>query len=106
MTLRRLVARCATTARASTSAAAIDASRATRVRRHETSAVKDDAGKLPGQVDAREKAKFEADAALWWNEGEGPFAALHAMNPVRVRFIRDGLVGQYGDVLGLSLIHI
>lgn len=100
MTLRRLVARCAATARASTSAAAIDASRATRVRRHETSAVKDDAGKLPGQVDAREKAKFEADAALWWNEGEGPFAALHAMNPVRVRFIRDGLVGQYGDVLG------
>ena len=61
--------------------------------------MKDDAGKLPGQVDAREKAKFEADAALWWNEGEGPFAALHAMNPVRVRFIRDGLVGQYGDCL-------
>lgn len=66
--------------------------------------MRDDAEKrkLPGQVDAREKAKFEADAALWWNEGEGPFAALHAMNPVRVRFIRDGLVGQFGDVLGAN----
>ena len=98
MTLRRLVARCATTARASTSAAAIDASRATRVRRHETSAVKDDAGKLPGQVDAREKAKFEADAALWWNEGEGPFAALRGLK------ILD--VGCGGGILAESLARL
>jgi len=48
-----------------------------------------------GQVDAREKAKFESDAALWWNEDEGPFAALHAMNPVRVRFIRDALTRRF-----------
>ena len=48
-----------------------------------------------GQVDAREKAKFESDAALWWNEDEGPFAALHAMNPVRVRFIRDALMRRF-----------
>jgi ubiquinone biosynthesis O-methyltransferase len=39
----------------------------------------------------REKAKFEADAALWWNEREGPFAALHGMNPTRVAFIRDAM---------------
>lgn len=44
-----------------------------------------------GQVDVREKAKFEADAALWWNEREGPFAALHGMNPTRVAFIRDAM---------------
>ena len=43
----------------------------------------------------REKAKFESDAALWWNEDEGPFAALHAMNPVRVRFIRDALMRRF-----------
>ena len=29
-------------------------------------------------VDPRETAKFEADAALWWDEERGPFAPLHA----------------------------
>ena len=43
-------------------------------------------------VDPRETAKFEADAALWWDEQVGPFAPLHTMNPVRCGFIRDVLV--------------
>ena len=38
-----------------------------------------------GQVDAREKAKFESDAALWWNEDEGPFIAMVCFdNTIRV----------------------
>ena len=40
-------------------------------------------------VDPRETAKFEADAALWWDEERGPFAPLHAMNLTRVGFIRE-----------------
>jgi ubiquinone biosynthesis O-methyltransferase len=65
-------------------------------RGHQTDATVSSSSSLRGQVDARERAKFEADAALWWNENEGPFAALHAMNPVRVRFIRDVLTGAQG----------
>ena len=55
-----------------------------------------------GQVDANERAKFESDAALWWNEHEGPFAALHSMNPLRVQFIRDALVKHYKLTPGVS----
>lgn len=46
-------------------------------------------------VDPRETAKFEADAALWWDEERGPFAPLHAMNPVRCEFVRDVLVRHF-----------
>ena len=58
--------------------------------------------RLKGQVDAKERAKFESDAALWWNENEGPFAALHSMNPLRVQFIRDALMKHYALTPGAS----
>ncbi|GIL50985.1 hypothetical protein Vafri_7061 [Volvox africanus] len=42
-------------------------------------------------VDPREAAKFAALAASWWRSSDGPFAPLHALNPARVRFIRQSL---------------
>ena len=39
-------------------------------------------------IDAAEIEKFSALAADWWNPS-GPFGALHRLNPVRLRFIRD-----------------
>jgi 2-polyprenyl-6-hydroxyphenyl methylase/3-demethylubiquinone-9 3-methyltransferase len=39
-------------------------------------------------LDAAEIAKFSALAAEWWNPN-GPFGALHRLNPVRLQFIRD-----------------
>jgi 2-polyprenyl-6-hydroxyphenyl methylase/3-demethylubiquinone-9 3-methyltransferase len=39
-------------------------------------------------VDPDEISKFAALAAEWWNP-EGPFGALHRLNPVRLQFIRD-----------------
>lgn len=51
-------------------------------------------------VDPRETAKFEADAARWWDEEAGPFAPLHTMNPVRVGFVRDALVRHFGFAPG------
>jgi len=54
-------------------------------------------------VDPRETAKFEADAALWWDEEHGPFAPLHSMNPVRCGFIRDVLVRHFDNFDGGSV---
>jgi 2-polyprenyl-6-hydroxyphenyl methylase/3-demethylubiquinone-9 3-methyltransferase len=39
-------------------------------------------------LDPAEIEKFSALAAEWWNPN-GPFGALHRMNPVRLQFIRD-----------------
>ncbi|MGE0186434.1 MAG: bifunctional 2-polyprenyl-6-hydroxyphenol methylase/3-demethylubiquinol 3-O-methyltransferase UbiG [Hyphomonadaceae bacterium] len=39
-------------------------------------------------TDPAEIAKFSALAAEWWNP-RGPFGALHRLNPIRLRFIRD-----------------
>jgi 2-polyprenyl-6-hydroxyphenyl methylase/3-demethylubiquinone-9 3-methyltransferase len=39
-------------------------------------------------ADPAEIAKFSALAAEWWNPN-GPFGALHRMNPVRLQYIRD-----------------
>jgi 2-polyprenyl-6-hydroxyphenyl methylase/3-demethylubiquinone-9 3-methyltransferase len=39
-------------------------------------------------TDPAEISKFSALAAEWWNP-RGPFAALHRLNPVRLRFIRE-----------------
>lgn len=38
--------------------------------------------------DPAEIAKFSALAAEWWNP-KGPFGALHRLNPVRLKFVRD-----------------
>lgn len=63
-------------------------------------------------ADPEEVARFEALAAQWRDE-TGPFAPLHAFNPVRLGAIRDALVAHFrrdGDSLtplrGLSLLDI
>jgi 2-polyprenyl-6-hydroxyphenyl methylase/3-demethylubiquinone-9 3-methyltransferase len=45
-------------------------------------------------IDPKEKAHFEKIARLWW-EPRGPFWPLHAMNALRVRYIREQLVSYY-----------
>ena len=42
-------------------------------------------------IDADEVARFAALAETWWDES-GPMAPLHALNPLRIAFIRDALV--------------
>src|SRR5689334_1327606 len=44
--------------------------------------------------DAAEIAKFSALAAEWWNPN-GPFGALHRLNPVRLQYIRDVVVRHF-----------
>jgi 2-polyprenyl-6-hydroxyphenyl methylase/3-demethylubiquinone-9 3-methyltransferase len=48
-----------------------------------------------GTLDAAEVAKFSALAAEWWNPN-GPFGALHRLNPVRLQYIRDVAVQHFG----------
>ncbi len=48
-----------------------------------------------GTLDAAEVAKFSALAAQWWNPN-GPFGALHRLNPVRLQYIRDVAVKHFG----------
>jgi 2-polyprenyl-6-hydroxyphenyl methylase/3-demethylubiquinone-9 3-methyltransferase len=47
-----------------------------------------------GTLDAAEIAKFSALAAEWWNPN-GPFGALHRLNPVRLQYIRDVVVQHF-----------
>lgn len=63
-------------------------------------------------ADEHEIAKFAALAEEWWNL-RGPFAALHALNPLRLGFIREECVRHFrrdGRALapfgGLSLLDI
>ncbi|XP_018612561.2 ubiquinone biosynthesis O-methyltransferase, mitochondrial [Scleropages formosus] len=46
-------------------------------------------------LDPGESKKFEALANKWWNE-QGEFSALHAMNDLRVPFVRDNLLNVHG----------
>ena len=39
--------------------------------------------------------RFDALAASWWDP-KGPMAPLHAINPVRMRFVRDAVVKHFG----------
>jgi 2-polyprenyl-6-hydroxyphenyl methylase/3-demethylubiquinone-9 3-methyltransferase len=45
-------------------------------------------------LDPAEIEKFSALAAQWWNPN-GPFGALHRLNPVRLGFIRDRAVQHF-----------
>ncbi|XP_041648620.1 ubiquinone biosynthesis O-methyltransferase, mitochondrial isoform X1 [Cheilinus undulatus] len=45
-------------------------------------------------VDPDELRRFKALANKWWDE-QGEFAALHAMNDLRVPFIRDNLLSMH-----------
>lgn len=58
-----------------------------------------------GTVLAGEVAKFDALAAGWWDP-RGPMAPLHAMNPLRTRWIAERL-GRDPDALGgLTLLDV
>ena len=46
-------------------------------------------------VDPAEVARFSAMAAEWWDP-RGRLAALHALNPVRLAFIREQAIGRFG----------
>lgn len=46
-------------------------------------------------VAAEEISHFAKDSARWWDES-GPFAPLHRLNPVRLRFIRTAIAAQFG----------
>jgi 2-polyprenyl-6-hydroxyphenyl methylase/3-demethylubiquinone-9 3-methyltransferase len=46
-------------------------------------------------VDPGEVEQFARTAAQWWDP-KGPMAMLHKFNPVRLAFIRDQLVRQFG----------
>lgn len=41
-------------------------------------------------IKEKEIKHFQSDSKNWWQE-TGPFAPLHALNPVRLRFIRDAI---------------
>lgn len=53
-------------------------------------------------LDQAEIAKFSALAAEWWNP-KGPFGALHRLNPVRLRFIREQCSRRFGTLAGRPL---
>ena len=52
-------------------------------------------------VDAREIAKFDQQAAAWWDLN-GPSRALHDLNPQRLDFIRERISLQGARVLDLG----
>ena len=65
----------------------------------------------PGaSVDVEETRRFAAIADEWWDPG-GKFAPLHAMNPVRIGWVRDRIADRFGrnplaprPLMGLSLL--
>jgi 2-polyprenyl-6-hydroxyphenyl methylase/3-demethylubiquinone-9 3-methyltransferase len=63
-------------------------------------------------VDTREVAQFAALAQEWWDP-RGHFAPLHRLNPLRLSFVRDLAVRQFGrdpralsPFSGLSLLDV
>ena len=46
-------------------------------------------------IDAADVARFSAIAAEWWNP-KGKFAPLHRFNPMRLAFIRERALAQFG----------
>jgi 2-polyprenyl-6-hydroxyphenyl methylase / 3-demethylubiquinone-9 3-methyltransferase len=63
-------------------------------------------------VDAEEVARFDAQAARWWDP-EGEAKPLHRINPVRLQFMRDNLAARFGRhatslrlFAGLTLLDI
>lgn len=74
--------------------------------------MKENMSSSPSTVDAAEIAHFTAMADEWW-DATGKFAPLHAMNPTRLRFIRDHVAAHYGrdttarePLDGLTLLDI
>lgn len=56
---------------------------------------KADIGENASTVDAEEVRRFDRMAADWWNPA-GVMRPLHAMNPVRLGFIRDQAIAHFG----------
>jgi len=63
-------------------------------------------------ADPGEIAHFAGDADAWWDE-DGPFAPLHALNPVRLAYARDAIYRHFAcdpaagpPMRGLSLLDI
>jgi 2-polyprenyl-6-hydroxyphenyl methylase/3-demethylubiquinone-9 3-methyltransferase len=54
-------------------------------------------------IDNEEISRFSRIADEWWNE-KGKFAPLHSMNPVRIEYIRDKIISNFGSVNSLSLL--
>ncbi len=50
---------------------------------------------IPSSIDAREVAQFAALAETWWDTN-GPMRPLHALNPVRVGYIRHRALARFG----------
>lgn len=64
-------------------------------------------------LDKREAAKFAALADQWWDKTKGPFAPLHALNPARCQFLRQGVCSVRGldhltgePLLGLTALDV
>ncbi len=55
----------------------------------------------PDNVDPAEISKFSAQAAHWWDP-KGDFAPLHAINPLRLGWIRD----LAGPLEGLNILDV
>jgi 2-polyprenyl-6-hydroxyphenyl methylase/3-demethylubiquinone-9 3-methyltransferase len=56
-------------------------------------------------VDNEEIERFSRIADEWWNE-KGKFAPLHSMNPVRIEYIRNQIINNFGKIDSISLLDI
>jgi 2-polyprenyl-6-hydroxyphenyl methylase/3-demethylubiquinone-9 3-methyltransferase len=50
-------------------------------------------------VDPRELEQFERLGEQWWSES-GPMKALHKLNPVRIRWMRDAMIDHFAGFDG------
>ena len=83
-----------------------------REKAHARKAPRKERAAAAGSVDAEEIARFSALAEEWW-AAKGKFRPLHALNPTRLRFIRDRLSAHYGrdaddlrPLEGLALLDV
>ncbi|GEP11047.1 bifunctional 2-polyprenyl-6-hydroxyphenol methylase/3-demethylubiquinol 3-O-methyltransferase UbiG [Methylobacterium gnaphalii] len=67
---------------------------------------------MAASVDREEVARFDAQAATWW-DANGPMRVLHRFNPVRLAYIRDEACRHFGRdpnrpfaLEGLSLVDV
>lgn len=56
---------------------------------------------MASTIDPAEVDRFAALSDRWWDE-QGPMASLHALNPVRLAYLRDGLSAHFGHDPGRS----
>jgi 2-polyprenyl-6-hydroxyphenyl methylase / 3-demethylubiquinone-9 3-methyltransferase len=72
----------------------------------------DNSGSRTGTIDPAEVAQFDRLSDEWWR-ANGPMKALHTLNPVRIRYIRDQIAESFGTgasrtkpFAGLKLLDI